>query len=393
MYAKNSTFIGLDVHKKSIVGAMLLPGADVPEELGKIINESRTVKRLVKKLKKRAPGPIVACYEAGPCGYELQRQLTSLDVQCIVIAPSLIPRKPGERIKTDRRDARKLTEYLRAGLLTEVHPPTPAEEAVRDLTRAREDAKQDQMRARHRLSKFLLRLGRVYGQGRNWSVRHLRWVRKQTFDHASATSTFNHYLLTMEQVTERIEELDRALAEVAASEPYAEQVGWLRCLRGIDTVVAMTLVAELHGFQRFVSPRELMSYLGLTPSENSSDERTRRGGITKAGNGHVRRMLVQAALSYRHRPAASAYIAKRRKGQPVAIIAIADKAQQRLHRRYQRLKARKKHHNVITVAVARELVGFIWSVMQHTADPEEATKEKKPSSFEPRVKKYRLRKS
>jgi transposase len=393
VYAQNTTFIGLDVHKKSIVGAMLLPGAEKREELGKIVNEPGAVKRLVKKLKKRAPGPIVSCYEAGPCGYDLQRQLTSLGLLCMVVAPSLIPRKPGERIKTDRRDAKKLAEYLRAGLLTEVHPPTPAEEAVRDLTRAREDAKQDQMRARHRLVKFLLRQGHVYRRGRHWTARHHEWLRRRTFEEPSATVVFNHYMLTLEQVTERLEELERQLTEVAESPPYAEKVGWLRCFRGIDTVVAMTLLAELHDFRRFTNPRELMSYLGLTPSEHSSDEKKRRGGITKTGNSHVRRMLVQAAWSYRHRPAVSAYMTKRRQGQPAAVIAIADRAQQRLHRRYQRLKARQKHHNVINIAVARELVGFIWSTLQPTTEVEVTKDVSPPLSSGLRTKRYRLRKA
>lgn len=391
MYAQNTTFIGMDVHKKTIVVALLLPRAKKPELVGTYSNDPLVIKRLVKRLKTRAPGPLVACYEAGPCGYELQRQLTSLGLQCVVVAPSLIPRKPGERVKTDRRDALKLAELLRADLLTEVHPPTPAQEAVRDLTRAREDAKQDQMRARHRLLKFLLRHGQVYRQGRHWTARHRQWLQRLRFEQPSATAVFEHYLLQLEQVTEHIEEFERQLHEVAASPPYAVQVGWLRCLRGVDTVVAMTLLAELHDFRRFTSPRELMSYLGLTPSEHSSEDRKRRGGITKAGNSHARRMLVQAAWSYRHRPAVSAYMKKRRQGQPAAILAIADQAQQRLHRRYQKLKARQKHHNVITVAIARELIGFIWSVMQQGTDAEEASKEKPPRPGGSLAKNYRLK--
>lgn len=374
MYENNTTYVGLDVHKKSIFCAVLEPDAAGPRDLGKFANDPVVIKRLAKRLKKQAPGPLATCYEAGPCGYALQRQLRSLDVDCMIAAPSLIPRKPGERVKTDRLDARKLAEYLRMGLLTEVHPPTPEEEAARDLSRAREDAKKDQMSARHRLLKFLLRHGHIYRKGRHWTLTHYRWLRVQKFDLPLAQATFDTYMLSLEQITERLEQLERQLCEAALSPPYAEKVGWLRCLRGVDTVMAMTLLVELHDFRRFTDPRQLMSYLGLVQCESTSDGRGHRGGITKTGNGHARRMLVQAAWNYRHRPSLSAYMKKRREGQPAKVLAIADKAQQRLHRKYRRMKARLKPHNVINVAVARELVGFIWAVMQHeTAGQEPAT--------------------
>lgn len=393
MYAQNTTFVGLDVHKKSIVGAILPPGKEKPEELGKINNEPSAVKRLVKKLKKRSDGPIVACYEAGACGYDLQRMLTSLGIQCIVVAPSLIPSKPGDHIKTDRRDARNLAKYLRAGLLTEVRPPTPEEEAVRDLTRAREDAKKDQLRARHRLSKFLLRHGHVYQGGKQWTARHKLWLNKQQFTYPSEKSVFRDYTLALDQIAARIEEIGQDLMEIAESPKYAEKVGWLRCFRGIDTIIAITILAELHDFRRFSSPRALMSYLGLTPSEYSSDEKKKRGGITKAGNSHVRRMLIQAAWSYRHQPRVSRQLAKRRQGQPGRVIAIADKAQQRLNRRYQRLKARQKHHNIIIVAVARELIGFIWSVLQPAAASDSSNGADPHVSNTQCAKSYRLKRT
>ena len=363
-HQSTTTFVGLDVHKKSIVCAVVEPGASTARDLGKFVHDPAAVRKLVRKLKKQAPGPVAACYEAGPCGYALQRMLHTLDVGCVVVAPSLIPQKPGDRVKTDRRDARKLAEYLRSGLLTEVHPPTPEEESLRDLTRAREDTIRDRMSARHRLLKFLLRQGHVYRQGKHWTQRHQQWLRRQRFDQPLAQATFDSYMLALEQVTERHVQLEAQLEEVAESPPYAERVGWLRCLRGGDTGIAMTIIAELHDFRRFTDPRQLMSYLGLVQSESTSDGRGHRGGITKAGNSHVRRMLVQAAWHYRHRPAVSVTMKKRREGQPAPVLAIADRAQQRLHRKYRRMKSRLKPHNVITVAIARELVGFIWAVMQ-----------------------------
>ena len=328
---------------------------------------------MVRRLKKLAPGPIRAVYEAGPCGYTFLRQVQKMGIDCRVIAPSLIPKKPGEKIKTDKRDARKLAQMDRAGLLTEIQPPTPEEESIRDLTRAREDAKKDLMSARHRLSKMLLRHGYVFREGSNWTQKHKRWLQGIRFEHGAAQKVFENYMLAVEQIEERLERLTSQLEEIAQSEAYAEKVGWLCCLRGVETVTAMTILTELHDFRRFTSARELMSYLGLTPSEYSSSERQRKGSITKAGNGHVRRVLVESAWSYRYRPSVSVCLKKRRKGQPAQVIAIADRAQQRLHSRYIKLKeGYHKPHNVVTVAVARELVGFIWAVLKHQHLAEES---------------------
>jgi transposase len=222
------------------------------------------------------------------------------------------------------------------------------------------------MRARHRLGKMLLRHGFVYRDGGNWTKRHWDWMRQVCFGDEISQHVFGGYVLVLEQVEERLKAIDGQIVEVAQSERYSEQVGWLRCLRGIDTVTAMTLLAELHDFRRFTSPRELMSFLGLTPSEHTSSSRVRRGSITKAGNTHVRRTLVEAAQHYRHPPRVSANMRKRRAGQPARVLAIADRAQERLHRRYFKLKeGYKKPHNVAVVAVARELVGFIWAVLRH----------------------------
>jgi len=357
-----STDVGMDVHKKDIVVAMLLPAAREVETWA-VANEPRAVRRLARKLKREAPGIIRSVYEAGPCGYVLKRQLEAEGVPCEVVAPSLIPSAPGDRVKTDRRDAKKLAEMLRAGLLTEVHPPTQEDEAVRDLCRCREDVKQDLSRCRQRLGKFLLRKGLRYGAGRAWTERHRRWLWSLELEQRAAQATLEEYLLGIEQLETRLQELDATIGEIACAEVYRERVGWLRCFRGIDTLTAMMILAELHDFRRFTSARQLMSYLGLVPSERSSGESTRRGGITKAGNAHLRRVLVETAWHYRHKPAVGVTLRKRRQGQPAQIIAIADRAMRRLHRRYWRMLSLSKPAQKAVTAVARELVGFIWATL------------------------------
>jgi transposase len=357
------TYVGLDVCKRTIAIAVRWPGRPEPEECS-IANEPRAVARWARRMKRQAPGAVVCAYEAGPTGYTLQRQLRDHGMECRVIAPSLMPRKPGERIKTDRRDARKLAELLAAGLLTEVHPPTPEDEAVRDLCRAREDAREDLTRARHRLSKFLLRRGLVFGRGRKaWTQAHARWLRGLRLEHAADQAVFDDYSLALDQLGERLRSLDAHLAAWAKAEPYARPVAHLRCFRGLDTTTALSLVAELHDFRRFRRARQLMAYLGMVPSENSSGVRTRRGAITKAGNSHVRRLLIEAAWHYRHPPRIGPALRRRREGQPSRVIAIADRAQRRLYRRHQRLMLRGKTPNKITVALARELAGFLWAVL------------------------------
>ena len=364
----HSTFVGLDVHKDSIQVAMLVAGRSAPIEWS-MRNDRQAAGRLVRKLRKAdGTGQIACCYEAGPCGYGFQRELGQLAMECVVVAPSLIPIKPGQRIKTDRRDARKLAGYFRAGELTVVAPPTREQEALRDLCRAREDAKQDLMRCRHRLSKMLLRQGVRYQAGKKpWTQAHRLWLRSRVFDYPSAQAVFDDYVRAVEQIEERITGLDEKLEVASRCEPYAQAVGRLRCFRGIDTVTAVTIVAELHGFERFESPRKLMAYLGLVPSEHSSGTKRQQGAITKAGNTHVRRMLAEASWHYRHTPHEGVKLRQRRKEQPGWVISIADKAQARLNRRYWRMLARGKAPNVATIAVARELVGFIWDVLRPQA--------------------------
>jgi transposase len=318
---------------------------------------------LVRKLEREAPGPVHVFYEAGPCGYGLQRQMATDRIACDVIAPALMPRKPGERVKTNRRDARKLAELGRAGLLTVVQPPTPADEAVRDLARARDDAREDLQRCRHRLGKLLLRRGLHYA-GKNWTQAHRRWVDSLTWSHAAEQAVVEDYQLAIDHTEARLRDLDARLAELATQAPYREPVGWLRCFRGIDTLTAMLILAELHDFRRFASAPALMAYLGLVPGEHSSGEKHRRGPITRTGNALVRRLLVETAWHYQHRPGVGVALTRRRTGQPGRVIAIADKAQQRLCRRFRKLAAEHKPPPKIAVAIARELAGFLWAALQ-----------------------------
>jgi transposase len=361
---KGITWVGLDAHKSAITVAMYLPGSEKAIEW-ELANEANAVRRMVRKVERQTPGEVRFCYEAGPCGYSLQRQITDAgEASCIVVAPSLIPRKPGERIKTDRRDARKLGQLFRAGLLTEVHPPTEENEAARDLCRAREDAREDLMRCRHRLSKLLLRRAIVYGAGKKaWTQAYRVWLRGLRFERAFDQAVVDDYLLAIEQLEERLRGLDERIEELSHDPGYAEPVGALRCFRGIDTITATTIVTELYSFSRFTSPRGLMAFLGLVPSEHSSSDSRRQGSITKAGNGHVRRVLVEAAWHYRHRPSVAS-LKRRREGQPPRVVAIADKAMQRLHRRFSRMTAKGIPSTKVAVAIARELVGFVWAALQ-----------------------------
>lgn len=363
---KAITWVALDASKKRHAVAVLDPGSREPREF-MVPNESKALRRMVRKLVREAPGEVWICYEAGPCGFDLQRQLeaASPGLVCEVVAPSLIPVQPGKRIKTDRRDARKLVKLYRGGQLTMVHAPTVAQEAVRDLVRCREDAKQDLMRARHRLSKFLLRRGQIYREGaKAWTLRHETWMSRLVWEQEADRETFASYRLHLSQLQDRLRELDARIEAFSQQEPYREPVGWLRCFRGIDTVTAMTIVTELHDVRRFQNARPLMAYLGLVPSEHSSGERVQRGGLTKAGNRHVRRVLIEASWCNRHRPAVGYHLRRRRTGQPAWAIAHADRAMQRLSRRYQKLTARGKPYNKAVAAVARELAGFVWAVLQ-----------------------------
>lgn len=360
------TWVGVDAAKKRHAVAVLDPRSRAPREF-MVTNEPRVLRRLARKLVREAEGEVRICYEAGPCGYDLQRQLeaASPGLVCEVVAPSLIPVQPGKRIKTDRRDARQLVKLYRGDQLTMVHAPTSAQEAVRDLLRCREDGKQDLMRARHRLSKFLLRRGQIYREGRKaWTVGHAAWMSQIGWEHEVDQETFESYRLHISQLVDRLKELSARIEAISQEDPYRVPVGWLRCFRGIDTVTAMTIITELHDVQRFKDARSLMAYLGLVPSEHSSGDRVRRGGLTKAGNSHVRRALIEASWCNRNRPAVGYQLRKRRVGQPAWAIAHADRAMVRLSTRYRRLTARGKPHNKAIAAVAREMAGFVWAALQ-----------------------------
>jgi transposase len=358
---KGTTFVALDDSKRRIVAGILRP-ADTEPELREIPNDPQHVRRLFTRLLRE--GSVKACYEAGVSGYDLYRRLTALGVACDVIAPALTPRRPGQRVKTDRRDAAKLVRLFRAGELTAIHVPDETEEAGRDLVRCRDDLRRDVLRWRHRVLKLLARHGRAYLVARNWSQAHWRWIRSQQFDQPSLQRAFEASLFALEQALAQQAELDKEVEALATTEPYREPVGWLRCFRGLDTLSAVVLLAEVVDFARFRRPRELMAYLGLVPSEDSSGDRQRRGALTKAGNSHARRVLVEAAWHYRHRPTIGRALALRSAGQPPAVVAQAWRAQQRLHRRYRHLVGHGKRSPVAVAAVARELVGFIWAAMR-----------------------------
>lgn len=367
-----STFVGVDAHKTSLHVAMLVPGQRAPVTW-QVANEPAAVRRLARKLQREAHGEVRCCYEAGPLGYSLQRQLAALGVRCEVVAPSLIPIRPGEHVKTDRRDARKLAELFAAGMLTAVHPPGEADEALRNLARGREDVRLALTRAKHWIDKFLLRHGIAYTLSKcPWGRQHREWLRRLRFEHAPDQACFDAYLVTHEQLEERLRAVEAAMETAADGAAYRIPLGYLRCFRGINTVTAVSLVAELHDFRRFPSPRSLMSYLGLTPSEYSSGERQKRGAITCAGNRHVRRLLTETAWQYRHRPSCGATLRERRRGQPARVIALADRAQERLCRRYARMTAQGKPHHKIVIAIARELVGYLWAALHPDAAPTRA---------------------
>jgi transposase len=357
------TYVAMDTHKKQHRIALQLAGQKPLFELT-ITNSVREINKMVKKIVKKAPGPVAFCYEAGVCGFTLKRRIEKLGARCIVIAPSLVPKKPGERVKTDRRDARKLLGLFQADLLTEVQAPDEKQEADRELTRLRETAMENLKRSRHQLLKFLTRHGFVYTDGRHWTQKHLLWLRGLEWTPPMLSKVFEGYFDEMTYCHRRLESLDQQVEMLANQPEYQAIVGALRCFHGIDTLTAITLVTEIFDYGRFATPRELMSYLGLTPSEKSSGEKQKKGSITKAGNKRIRRLLNEAAWHYRHRYLPGKVLQQRRKGQPEWAIAIADAAGRRLSRRHRHLLEKGKMPCKANIAVARELAGFIWALMK-----------------------------
>jgi transposase len=359
---KNVRFIGLDVHAETIAVAVAEAGGEV-RSLGTIPNRPEPVARLIRKLGQ--PEQLRVCYEAGPTGYVLYWQLSELGVKCEVIAPTLVPMKAGDRIKTDRRDAEKLARCYRAGDLTPVWVPDAAHEALRDLVRARLAAKRDQLRARNRLGKFLLRHGRRAPEGTTaWSTKHLTWVKRQSFEQAAQQATMVDYLHEVEHAAERILRLERSIdtAIETLPEKLRAVIEALQSLRGIAKVSAVSIMAEVGELSRFESARQLMGYSGAVSREHSSGERIRRGSISKTGNAHLRRIVIEAAWAYRHRPGLGAALLARQRDQSEDIKAIAWKAQHRLNTRYTKLLAKGKAKQQVVTAVGRELLGFIWAI-------------------------------
>ena len=359
---QSTPLIAFDQHAATTVAAVLLPGERTPA-LHTLSSDSATILRFVRRLTRQV-GPMRCCYEAGPCGFELQRTLAQHDIACEVIAPALIPRRPGDRIKTDRRDAGHLAILYRAGALTAIHIPSDQEEAARDLLRCREDIRADLLRARHRLSKFLLRHGRRFTATKKaWSKRHDAWLRAQTWALPALEQTHRAYLRTVDEAVARLRVVEEELRALLDLAPLRPRVQRLRCFRGIDDLTALTIAAELGDARRFATAPSLMAFVGLIPSEHSSGTKQARGAITKTGNAHLRRVLVEAAWHYRHHPFVGDTLRARQRGAPAAVVAHAWNAQQRLHRRYQRLAARGKPKQHVVTAVARELTGFVWAAL------------------------------
>jgi len=362
-------FVGLDVHADTIAVAVADEGGEV-RSLGIIPNRLESIRKMIGKL---APiNTLKCCYEAGPTGYVLYWQLVQMGVACEVIAPSLIPTKAGDRVKTDRRDAEKLARCYRAGELTAVWVPDAEHEALRDLVRAREAAKKDQLRHRHRLGKFLLRHGkRPADAGKAWTQKYLNWIRIHVhFDQPALEATSKYYREEVDHIAERIAKLEQAIDEAVKQAPAEIRavIEALQALRGVAQTTAATVVSELGSLSRFPSPSQLMGYSGLVSREHTSGNRVQRGAITKSGNAHLRRVMLEAAWTYRHRPNVQGRVLRRQKSLALSEEAkrIAWKAQQRLYKRFTALTTRGKENNVAAIAVARELLGFMWAIAVHT---------------------------
>lgn len=357
--AKARVVVGLDVHAAKIVAAVLDVETGELQFFGMTADIGRAAGFCAA-----LPGPVCAAYEAGPTGYGLARELAKRGVGCVVAAPSKIPRAAGDRVKTDRRDAELLARLLLAGKLHAVRVPGAEEEALRDLVRAREAVRVDLMRCRHRVSKLLLRHGIKFDDGPAWTQRHRDWLAQVALERPAAQATLLDSRGAIDALCHRREQLDREIVALAPGSPWTVQIGRLRCLRGVNTLTAVGLCAEIGDFERFARAEQLMSYVGLVPSESTTGQQRRQGSITKTGSEHARRLLIEAAWHYRKHPKLGTTLTERQNGQPPEAIAIAWSAQRRLHRTWTRLEARAKRRTIIAVAAARELAGFAWAICQ-----------------------------
>jgi len=363
---KNTLYLGLDVHKDSIVIAIAVVGRNGEVRLyGTISNDLQALEKALRKIRQAHNGArLEVCYEAGPCGLVIARRLAQLKIACTVVAPSMIPQRSGDRVKTDKRDARKLARLLRAGELTAVYIPEATDEAMRDLCRARTDAVDDRRRSRHRLKGFLLRHGYRYQGKSAWTAAHERYLRELVLPHPAMKVILEEYLQGIGAAGERIERCEVGMRDLLEKWRLAPAVRALMAMKGFQTVAAMILVSELGELHRFAHPRQVMAYLGLVPTENTSSDTRRQGRITKCGNAHARWLLVECAQHYATPPKVSAHLSRRQEGQPHEVRVISWRAQNRLHHRYTRLLGRRLQRNKAMVAIARELCGFIWELLR-----------------------------
>jgi transposase len=359
-------YLGLDVHKDSITLAIAEPGSRGEIRLfGTITNDLHALEKALTRLRKAHPGAqLEVAYEAGPCGFVIARRLKQLKVPCLVAAPSLIPKQPGAPFKTDKRDARALARLLRAGELTAVYVPEPTDEAIRDLCRARTDAVDDLRRCRHRLKGFLLRHGYRYQGKANWSQAHMRYLRELVLPHPAMKTILEEYLQGIDAAHARVERIEAAMLQLLETWRLKPAVQALMAFRGFQLVAAMITVSELGDIHRFAHPRQLMTYLGLVPTESSSGPHQRQGGISRCGNSHQRWILTECAEHYAIPPKISKELSRRQEGQPRSVRDLSWKAQNRLHVRFIRLLARRLPRNKAKVAIARELCGFIWALLR-----------------------------